>query len=101
MDSSDVILVTGKSVSDKCINTGFSNCPVEIKHPVTNKFSPVSLFCNINIASTGVMKKGMTAEWIIHPGMYVIAGAPLAGKSLLMTEFIKNMLCDNKKGGES
>lgn len=50
MDSSDVILVTGKSVSDKCINTGFSNCPVEIKHPVTNEFSPVSLFCNINIA---------------------------------------------------
>ncbi|EJU1097506.1 conjugal transfer protein TrbD [Escherichia coli] len=103
MNMRNINIITARSVPDKSVSDDFmhavlSNCTTRIALPALKEFGSESLSHNFNMATVGVMKKGMSMSLFSSPGNTVVSGQPCAGKTNLTVELISAVVESNKKG---
>ncbi|EIM1655067.1 conjugal transfer protein TrbD [Salmonella enterica] len=69
-----------------------SNCTTRMVLLAPKEFSPESLPRKFNMATVGVMKKGMSMSLFSSPGHIVVAGQSGGGKSVPVKELIDRLI---------
>ncbi|EAM8273390.1 conjugal transfer protein TrbD [Salmonella enterica] len=97
MNMRNIHVITARAVPDKTVSDDFmravlSNCTTRMVLPAPKEFSPESLPRKFNMATVGVMKKGMSMSLFSSPGHIVVAGQSGGRKSVPVKELIDRLI---------